>query len=100
MKVTADFCLIPMTNDASIAPHIASVQHILERRGLAHSLHGYGTNVEGEWDEVMAAIKECHEVVHKAGVLRISTSIRVGTRLDKITSNQAKIESVQQLMEK
>lgn len=98
MKVSADFCLIPMGDHASIAPYIASVQGILADHGLSHQLHAYGTNVEGEWDSVMTAIKACHELLHDSGVLRISTSIRVGTRIDRTQTNQQKIEAVTKLL--
>ncbi|WP_298634170.1 MTH1187 family thiamine-binding protein [uncultured Umboniibacter sp.] len=98
MKVSADFCLIPMGDHASIAPYIASVQRILTEHGVAHQLHAYGTNVEGDWDRVMTAIKACHELLHESGVLRISTSIRVGTRIDRSQTNQQKIEAVTKLL--
>ena len=54
----------------------------------------YGTNIEGEWDEVMVAVKKCHEVVHQMGVPRISTTIRLGTRTDKNQTMADKIKSV------
>jgi uncharacterized protein (TIGR00106 family) len=87
-----------MGDHASIAPYIASVQTILAEHGLTHQLHAYGTNVEGDWDRVMAAIKACHELLHESGVLRISTSIRVGTRIDRSQTNQQKIEAVTKLL--
>jgi uncharacterized protein YqgV (UPF0045/DUF77 family) len=31
----------------------------------------------------MAEVKKCHEVAHKMGATRISTTIRLGTRTDK-----------------
>jgi uncharacterized protein (TIGR00106 family) len=63
--------------------------------GLATRLHAYGTNVEGEWDAVFAAVKRCHEVLHEAGVPRISTSMRFGTRTDRAQSMDDKIRSVE-----
>ena len=50
--------------------------------GLKTSLHAYGTNIEGEWDEVFRAVKRCHEVVHEMGAPRITTTIKLGTRVD------------------
>jgi uncharacterized protein (TIGR00106 family) len=61
-------------------------------------MHSYGTNVEGDWDEVMAAIKKCHETVHEMGVPRIGTTIRLGTRTDREQSMQDKIDSVESKM--
>jgi uncharacterized protein (TIGR00106 family) len=59
-------------------------------------LHAYGTNIEGEWDDVMAAVKECHQVLHKMGVPRISSTIRLGTRTDREQTMEEKIQSVEE----
>ena len=62
-------------------------------------LHGYGTNIEGEWDDVFRAIKKCHEKVHDMGAMRISSSLRFGTRVDRIQTIDEKIKSVQDKLE-
>ena len=64
--------------------------------GLSYSMHAYGTNIEGEWDGVFAAVKRCHEVVHQMGAPRISTSIKVGTRIDREQTMDEKIKSVRE----
>jgi uncharacterized protein (TIGR00106 family) len=66
----------------------------LDEAGLQTKLHAYGTNIEGEWDAVFAAIKRCHEVVHAMGAPRISTTIKLGTRVDRKQSMQDKLDSV------
>ena len=45
-------------------------------------------------DQVFAAVKRCHEVVHQMGAPRISTSLKVGTRCDRDQTMQDKIDSV------
>jgi uncharacterized protein (TIGR00106 family) len=62
---------------------------------LKISLHSYGTDIEGEWDEVFAAVKRCHEVVHEMGAPRITTTIKVGTRTERSETMEAKVKSVQ-----
>jgi uncharacterized protein (TIGR00106 family) len=49
-----------------------------------------------EWDEVFAAIKRCHEVVHGMGTPRISSSLRFGTRIDRPQTMEDKIRSVKE----
>ncbi len=34
---------------------------------------------EGSWDEVMKVIGQAHALVHQKGVLRVQSSMRVGT---------------------
>ncbi len=94
MKVLADVCVIPMGVGLSVSEHVATCQKIFKAADLNYSMHSYGTNVEGEWDQVMDAIKSCHEAIHGAGAPRISTTIRLGTRTDRDQTMQDKIDSV------
>ena len=94
MKVIVDFCIVPLGVGVSVSRYVAECQKVLEKAGLTTRLHAYGTNIEGEWDEVFAAIERCHEVVHAMGAPRIHTNIKCGTRTDKLQSMDEKVESV------
>jgi len=96
MKVIVDFCIIPLGIELSLSPYIAECQLILTELGLKHELHAYGTNIEGEWETVMDAIKRCHYRVHEMGAPRISTTLKLGTRTDRDESIESKVASVQQ----
>ena len=95
MKVIIDLCLVPIGVGTSLSPYIAACEKVLMNAGLKISLHSYGTNIEGEWDEVFAAVKCCHEVVHEMGAPRITTTIKVGTRTDRSETMESKVKSVQ-----
>ena len=95
MKVIADLCVVPIGVGVSVSEHVAACERVLRAAGLEIRLHAYGTNIEGEWDEVFAAIKRCHEVVHAMGAPRISTTIKLGTRTDREQSMADKIRSVE-----
>lgn len=43
-------------------------------------LNTYGGPTEGSWDDVMKVIGQAHSLVHAQGVLRVQSSMRVGTR--------------------
>jgi uncharacterized protein (TIGR00106 family) len=96
MKVIADLCIIPMGVGVSVSPQIALCERILAEAGLETKLHAYGTNIQGEWDAVFAAIKLCHEALHNSGVPRISTSMRFGTRIDRDQNMEDKVRSVEE----
>ena len=98
MKVIVDFCLIPLGVELSLSPYIAECERIIEEMGLSHQLHAYGTNIEGEWETVMAAIKRCHNRIHEMGAPRISSTLRIGTRTDREDSIAGKVLSVEQLL--
>ncbi len=94
MKVMIDLCIVPIGVGVSLSPYIAACENVLTEAGLKTALHSYGTNVEGDWDEVFAAVKRCHEVVHEMGAPRITTTIKVGTRTDRAQTMEDKINSV------
>ncbi len=98
MKVIADFCLVPIGVGVSVSKYIVECEKIFTEAGLKTYLHAYGTNIEGEWDEVFAAIKKCHERVHEMGAPRISSTMRIGTRIDREQTMEDKIRSVQEKM--
>ncbi|EMI17269.1 protein containing DUF77 [Rhodopirellula maiorica SM1] len=97
MKVIVDLCVVPIGVGVSVSKYVAECQKVLQEAGLSHQLHAYGTNIEGDWDDVFAAIKRCHERVHAIGAPRITTTIKVGTRTDRDQSMQDKIDSVNEL---
>jgi len=96
MNVIADVCVIPLGGDTSLSGYVAACERVFREAGLKHQLHAYGTNVEGDWDAVMAAIKRCHERVHAMGAPRISTVLKLGTRTDRPQSMEDKVRSVEE----
>lgn len=96
MKVIADICVIPIGIGVSVSKEISACERIFAEAGLKTKLHAYGTNIEGEWDAVFAAVKRCHEELHKMGVPRISSSMRFGTRVDREQSMDDKVRSVEE----
>jgi uncharacterized protein (TIGR00106 family) len=98
MKVIADLCIVPIGVGVSMGKYIAACEKVLEQTGLKTQLHAYGTNIEGEWDQVMAALKKCHMILHEMGVPRIHTTMRLGTRVDRDQTMDDKIRSVREKM--
>ncbi len=94
MRLIADFCIIPLDAGTSLSPYIAECHRIFKEKKLKVLLHGYGTNLEGEWADVMEAIRLCHERLHEMGSPRISSTLRLGTRIDREQTIEDKIESV------
>ena len=99
MKVIADLCVVPLGVGVSVSQYIAACERVLSEAGLKTNLHAYGTNIEGEWDAVFAAVKRCHEVVHQMGAPRISTTLKLGTRTDRGQTMEDKVRSVEQKLE-
>lgn len=98
MNVILDLCVVPLGVGTSVSRHVAACQRVLEEAGLSHTMHAYGTNIEGDWDAVMAAVKRCHEVVHELGAPRITTTIKLGTRTDRAQTIADKVASVERVL--
>ena len=95
MHVMIDLSVVPIGVGVSLSSYVAACERVLTEAGLTTRLHAYGTNIEGEWDAVFAAVKRCHEVVHEMGAPRVSTVIKVGTRVDRAQTLDDKVASVQ-----
>jgi len=95
MKAIVELGVVPIGVGVSLSKYVAACEQVLQAAGLEHQLHSYGTNIEGEWDDVFAAVKRCHEVIHEMGAPRIFTVLKIGTRTDRDQSMTDKIKSVQ-----
>jgi uncharacterized protein (TIGR00106 family) len=95
MQVIMDLCIVPLGVGVSVSAYVAECHRILQTAGLKSQLHAYGTNIEGDWDTVMAAVKQCHLRVHEIGAPRITTTIKLGTRTDRDQTMADKMRSVQ-----
>jgi len=92
--------VIPIGSGVSVRQEVKQAHQILEAAGLNAQLHANGTNVEGEWDRVMSSLKACHERLHEMGVPRIATNLRLGTRVDREASMDAKVRAVDEKLER
>jgi uncharacterized protein (TIGR00106 family) len=99
MKAIADISIIPLGVGLSLSSYVAACEKTLIEHGLEPRLHANGTNVEGDWDQVMSALKDCHERLHSMGVPRIATNLRLGTRMDREPSMDAKLAAVKEKLE-
>jgi uncharacterized protein (TIGR00106 family) len=98
MNVIADFCLVPIGVGVSVSKYVVACERTLREFNVKTQLHAYGTNIEGEWDEVFAAVKRCHKVIHAMGAPRISSTLKFGTRVDRAQTMDDKLRSVHEKM--
>jgi uncharacterized protein (TIGR00106 family) len=94
MNVILDLCVVPIGTGVSLSSYVAACEKVLADAGLKTALHANGTNIEGEWEKVFAAVRRCHEVVHEMGAPRVFTTIKMGTRTDRAQTMEDKTRSV------
>src|SRR5256885_13999907 len=55
----AAFSITPLGTGDSVSSSVADAVRLVRDSGLPNETNAMFTNVEGEWDEVMALLKEC-----------------------------------------
>ena len=75
----AAFSITPLGGDDSVGSAVAEAIRLVRASGLPNETNAMFTNVEGEWDEVMALIKAC---VDRVGELapRVSVVVKLDVR--------------------
>jgi len=92
----AAFSITPLGTGDSVADLVADAVRIVRASGLPNQTNAMFTNIEGGWDDVMAVIRECTEMVgREAGRASVVVKIdyRPGVPDDRMEAKVASIES-------
>ena len=90
----AAFSITPLGGTESVSEQVAAAVRIVRESGLPNETNAMFTNVEGDWDEVMALIKRCVDEVALAAP-RVSVVIKVDHRPGVSDALHAKVSSVE-----
>jgi uncharacterized protein (TIGR00106 family) len=91
----AEFSSFPVGKDVSLSKYVARSLDLIDKSGLNYKINPMGTVVEGEWDEVMSLIKNCHEAI-LADTERVVTNIKIDDRKGVKNALDRKIKSVEE----
>jgi uncharacterized protein (TIGR00106 family) len=94
MKIIAEVTLIPIGSTSSISTYIEECQRIFKLHHCKVFEHSLGTNIEGDFNQIMKAIKHSINSVHNMGILRVHTHIQIDSRFDKNISMDEKFISM------
>jgi uncharacterized protein (TIGR00106 family) len=90
----AELSIIPVGGNPHSSAELAKALKLVEKSGLAYQLTPSATCIEGEWDQVMPLIRQCHERARK-DASHVVTFIKLeeddGER-DKLTRNVTSVE--------
>ena len=90
----AEFSMWPMDKGESVGTYVARLLDIIDKSGLPYRLGPLGTCVEGEYDQVMAVIKQCHDAL-STDCNRIACTIKMDYRHGHDNMLASKIKSVE-----
>ena len=86
--------IIPIGAAANWSDELAEALKLIDASGLPYQLNPSSTCIEGEWDEVMALVKRCHDRARQSS-RQVVTIVKIedeeGVR-DQLTRNVATVE--------
>jgi uncharacterized protein (TIGR00106 family) len=95
--VLAEFSIWPMDKGESVGKYVARCLDFVDKSGLPYKLGPLGTCIEGEWDEVMNVIGQCHAAL-AADCNRISCTVKIDYRKGRKDMLTSKVESVERAL--
>jgi uncharacterized protein (TIGR00106 family) len=83
MKATAELQVVPLGSGVSVRAEISRVVEMLGRYDFIVKTHASGTNIEGDLETILDAVKVIHETLHVEGSVRLISFLKLETRTDK-----------------
>lgn len=90
----AEFSIVPLGEGHRFGAIVAESLAIVEKSGLDYRLTPMGTILEGDWDEIFAVIRECHDNIREKSA-RVATRIAIDDRVGATGQLTAKVSSVE-----
>ena len=84
MKATAELQVIPLGDSVSVRDRVKRVIELLHGYDFIIETHASGTDIEGNLDDILAAVKQVHETLHDENSVRLLSYLKLETRTDKI----------------
>src|SRR6478609_9971008 len=86
------------TGDASVGDAVAAAVRVVRASGLPNETTSMFTTIEGEWDEVMAVVKQAVDVVAEVSP-RVGLVLKADIRPGHEGQLTAKVDRVEKILE-
>lgn len=96
------FSISPQTSDqpdGSVSEAVAAAIKVVRESGVSYETTSMFTTLEGEWEEIMAVIKECVDAVETYSP-RVSLVMKADIRPGYTGQMAAKVDRVNTILEK
>jgi len=84
MQATAELQVIPVGAGVSVRAEVRRIVELLAGHDFILETHAAGTNIEGELEDILAAVRQIHEALHASGSVRLLSYLKLETRTDKV----------------
>jgi len=91
----AELSIIPVSENPHMSEQIAAALKCVDASGLPYQLTPSSTCIEGEWDQVMAVIRQCHERVRSLSP-HVMTLIKIEDDVGERNQLMRNVTSVQE----
>lgn len=94
----AQVTIVPLgTGTTSVGDYVAAVHRVLEQEGgrVKFKLTPMSTIIEADLDDLIAIVRRMHEVPFENGAMRVSTTLTIDDRRDKVGTMEQKLRSVE-----
>lgn len=97
--VLVEFSMFPLDKGESLSPYVARLLDIIDKSGLPYRLNPMGTVLEGDYDQVMAVIRQCFKALEK-DCNRISMTLKMDYRKTDQSRLESKIQKVESILKR
>ena len=89
-----ELSILPLVGDGHVSDELAEVLRLIDAYGLPYQLTPSATCIEGEWNEVMELVRQCHDRMrskssHVVTFIKIEDEEGVS---DKLSRNISSVE--------
>jgi uncharacterized protein (TIGR00106 family) len=88
------FSVTPLGVGDAVAEYVADAVRVVRDSGLPNHTDAMFTTIEGEWDEVMAVVRQAVDAV-AARAPRVSVTLKADIRPGVTGALQAKVEAIE-----
>jgi uncharacterized protein (TIGR00106 family) len=93
--IVLEFSIYPLDKGGSVSPFVAKALQIVDSSGLDYHCHAMGTVLEGDYDQIMAVVKQCFDNM-AAECDRIECSIKLDYRKGRRGRLKGKVASLEE----
>ncbi|MGH3273600.1 MAG: MTH1187 family thiamine-binding protein [Streptosporangiaceae bacterium] len=91
------FSVTPLGVGDGVAAYVADAVRVVRQSGLPNQTDAMFTTIEGEWDEVMAVVKQAVDAV-AARAPRVSVTLKADIRPGVTGAMHGKVEAVERYL--
>lgn len=93
----AEFTVVPLDRGPHLSQWLAPVLSIVANSGLDYQVTAMGTILEGDWDQILATIRRCHDKARETSE-RVVTTLKIDDHAGRTGRLRGKVESVERAL--